>query len=315
MRVERRKMSTRPVTPSACAALPWGHWLALALPTFALCAAAVLADSGTERWAELEAKVDTTGFSAAFVDSLRAAYDVPRGAPLRQIPSTSFDQPEKIVLEAKWGPFRAGYAIMHSARDSAAGIGRASVIAVTTRVTSRLFKVKDFVRTTIDLPGLYPLFFEEHIEEGRYRAARWVLYDQPDTTIFSNKRNKERVNAPLFTYDYLSLFHYLRSRTLAPGDTFSLSCYVQGKVHEVFFRCGERERVRTDVGDFDCIALEPRFVAEGRNFSRRDRVHLWLTDDPLHMLVKIRAKLKVGSVDGELIYYRRGEEVRSRPDD
>jgi hypothetical protein len=308
------------MTTSACPASPARshaprqprlHLVAAALLLGAACAAA--ADDNAERWVELEPKVDTAGFPAAFIDSLRTVSNVVHGASLRSIPSAVFDEPEKVVLEARWGPFRAGYAIMHFGGDPASGLARTSVIAVTTRLISRLYKVRDFIRSTMDLAGVYPLFFEEHIEEGRYKKARWTLYDHAGGAVYSNKKNHEHAETPAFAFDYLSLLCYLRSLPLAPGDTFSLECYVQGKVYSVFFRCGERDRVRTELGEFDCVVLEPKFVAEGRNFSRRDRVHLWLTDDPLHALVKVRAKLKVGSVDGELIYYQRGGEVKDRP--
>jgi hypothetical protein len=259
-----------------------------------------------EQWADLEALVDTTGFSHSFIDSLARHKAVDAGRSLRTIEQHVPVAAEKVVLEASWGPFKAGYGILTTSPDPARGQLRLSVKAVTTRFISALFKVRDYLQSSVDMQGLYPVFHQEHIREGRYRAKRWALFDHAGGVVHSSKKRYRRVEAEPFVHTLLTLLYHVRNMRLAPGDTFTVACYVQGKVYPVFFNCRRKDLVKTKAGDFECVELEPVLTGTGRNFSRRDRVRLWLTDDERHMLVKVRSKLKVGAVNAELVHYEVG---------
>lgn len=290
-------------------------WLAAGLCLFVFTSVTLAArdSNASENWAELAAAVDTTGFSRAFVDSLRGVDSVIHGEALRRIAAPVFSNHETLVFEASWGIVRAGYGVIETHVDSAGGTARISLRAVSNRFVSGLYRVRDLLRSTVSLEGVYPLFFEEHIEEGRYKRKRWALFDHARGITFTSSRRKPRIETPAYTHDFVSLLYFLRTMAIAPGDTFSLSCYVQGKVYPVFFECTKRDTLKTSIGSQPCLVLEPRIVADGRNFSRRDRVRLWLTDSPEHVLVRINAKLNVGSVNGELIHYRRETAERPNP--
>jgi hypothetical protein len=271
---------------------------------------AVMGYAGSpEPWRELEREVDTAGFHDQFLDSLIAVNQVEPQAGLRAVGYRVGFGAEKLVLEASWGPFRAGYGILSATTDTSANIAQFSISAVTNRLVGALFRVRDFIRSTVDLAGMYPMFFEEHIEEGRYRAKRWALYDHRNGVVYGNKSKHPRVETEPYTLDFLSILYVLRATPIQPGETVVLPCYVQGIVYKVQVKCVEREKLKTDLGEFRCLVLEPRIAVEGRNFSKRDKVRLWLTDDDKRVLVRVRSKIKVGSVDAELVYYARDGEV------
>ena len=256
-----------------------------------------------ERWFEAELEVNDSGFPASFIDSLRQAKNVSYRAALRAIPSSLYLRREKLVLTASWGPVTAGWAMLCATPDSADLTTDFAIKAVTNRFVSAFFRVRDYICSTIDARGLYPVFFQEHIREGRYADRRWALYDQANRTVYSNRKGSGTVSIKLFSQDFMSVLYYIRSRSLTPGDTFSVPCYVHGKNYDVFFRCGKRKEIDTKAGTFDCISVEPTLVGEGRNFSKKDKLILWLTDDDRHMPVYVKSKIKVGSVVGELIHY------------
>ncbi|MBD3243795.1 MAG: DUF3108 domain-containing protein [Chitinivibrionales bacterium] len=272
------------------------------LTLLALWLPVVARDDDEERWVDLERAVDTTGFPMVFRDSLRTAHEVPLDKGMRTVESPVLGRPEKLVLRAKWGFIPAGYGILTMRPDSLAGVAHLTATAVTNRFIGALYKVQDYIRTTTSLTGLYPVFYEEHIKEGRYERDRWALYDHANGVVYSSRKKHPRVEAPRFVMDFLTSLYYVRSRPLMPGDTFSVTTYVQGKVYPVKFRCTGKEVVKTDAGEFDCVMVEPTLVGSGR-ISRRDRLTLWLTDDERHMLVKVKSKINVGSVNAELIYY------------
>jgi hypothetical protein len=177
------------------------------------------------------------------------------------------------------------------------------VKGATNNFTSSFFKVRDYICATLDAVGGYPIFFQEQIQEGKYRQNRWALFDQAKLTVYCFKKDKAKKEVNEITHDYLTLLYLIRSRTLSPGDTFSLRCYVYGTDAPVLCKVGKRKEITTKAGTFKCISVEPRLTSKGKNFSENDKVYLWLTDDQYHMPVLVRSKVKVGWIDGELIYY------------
>lgn len=254
-------------------------------------------------WREEARKVPDTRFPERFIDSLKNAHEVDSVRGLRTIDTPLPLREEKLVYEAAWGPLKAGYGIMTHKPDTGSDLLRISVKAFTNKFVSALYPVRDFVCSTVDAQGLYPLFFEEHIEEGRYRAKRWALYNHRDEVVHSNKKKRRRVESPRFAQDFLSLLYVVRARELAPGDTFSVVCYVHGKNYPIHVRCGSREKVKIDLGTFKCIKVHPQMVGKGRTFSEGDKLTIWLTDDKRHIPVMIKSKIKLGSIVGRLIYY------------
>jgi len=66
---------------------------------------------------------------------------------------------------------------------------------------------------------------------------------------------------------------------------------------------GERETVKTPVGTFETVRVEPRLEGIRGVFPRRPgaRIVLWLTDDPWHRPVRLESEVVVGSFVAELI--------------
>lgn len=56
-----------------------------------------------------------------------------------------------------------------------------------------------------------------------------------------------------------------------------------------------REEVRTPAGVFQTIRVEPQ-VFGGTLFKRSGRMLLWLTEDPTHRLVQLKARLFFGTI-------------------
>jgi hypothetical protein len=254
-------------------------------------------------WKGVIDEVPDTTFPALFIDSIKKAngYLTTKTVGKCEQPlSTRF---ERFVIEVGWGPINAGYGVIDFRPDTTCNRMIISIKGATNDFTSSFMKVRDYVRSTIDIAGGYPLFFEEHLQEGKYRAQRWTLFDPAQNMVFCSKKDKPSANVLGLTNDFLSLLYVVRGRTFAPGDTFTLHCFVDGQDQPTFIRIGKRKTLTVKAGTFDCIMVEPRLVGKGRNFSENDRVTLWMTDDQAHLLVQIRSKVKVGSIVGDLIYF------------
>ncbi|MBN1575767.1 MAG: DUF3108 domain-containing protein [Chitinispirillaceae bacterium] len=269
-----------------------------------------VADDTTQeelRWEEASVQVDSFPFTPLFIDSVRKHHkaSIPE-QPLRVLTEEPFCVPETLVYDVGWGPFQAGYVVLSTMYDSADGAIRVGGKALSNRFVSAFYRMRDYVISTIDARGLYPIFFEAHLREGkRYKANEYILFDNISGKVHIQSRKKfETKEAPSFLHDYLSVLYAIRSnRSLAPGDTFSEWLFVDKKVHSMFFSVKASKPKEVDAGTFPCVLLIPRLVGEGRAFNKKDKLEVWFSDDRRRMPVAIRSKIKFGAINARLKWY------------
>jgi hypothetical protein len=271
--------------------------------------AAIAAEKDDDfKWEEAAKEVVTLTFPQRFIDSLRKSYKVTLPEkPLRTINHTVPFRDETLVYDVGWGPFKAGYVILTSNFDSAQGTLRIGGKALSNNVVGAFYRMRDYVITHLDATGLYPLFFEQHLREGKkYRSDGWILYDHSRKKIHVKERRCKTLDAPAFVNDYLSVLYLIRTRTFAPGDTFALPLYVDKKVRSMYFICRERKILSIESGDVSCLVLEPKIIGEQGNFSKKDKQELWFTDDKYKLPVLIKSKIKIGAISAHLISHSVG---------
>lgn len=255
-------------------------------------------------WVTIEQEFERLLFPGSFGDSLKSAKNVQFRPAMRSVKKGPFVAGEKLFYEVGWGPMNAGYGIVSCEPDPQKPVYHLSAKGFTNPFTSSFFKVRDYLRCVVDTAGLYPFFFEEHIREGKFKANRWILFDHEKKMAYTGRRGKEEVEAPAFTHSILSLFYSLRSRRHKPGDTMTLDCFVQDKNYRVFFTCTQRETIEVGAGRFNCVVLEPRLEGQGRVFTKKDKIRIWLTDDDHAVPVMVKSKIAIGSIGVKLIDYQ-----------
>ena len=103
--------------------------------------------------------------------------------------------------------------------------------------------------------------------------------------------------------DLISAFYYLRNfydtSSLKEGEDISLNMFFDQENYLFKLRFLGRETIETAFGKVRCLKLRP-FVQSGRVFSEQESVTLWVSDDQNKIPLKIRADLRVGSIDCDL---------------
>lgn len=273
------------------------------------------ADDQEIRWEEAAREVDSFPFTGRFIDSVRNEHrttvPVP---PLRQLIDEELFAAETLVYKVGWGPFNAGYVVLSTLYDRSNGTVRIGAKALSNNFVGAFYRMRDYVISTIDATGLYPLFFESHLREGRrYRANEYILFDQKRGKVHVQSRKKFKTHdAPPFLHDYLSVFHAIRcTRPLKPGDTFSEKLYVHKKVDSIAFKVKSSKPRKVAAGTFSCVVLVPKLVGKGRAFNKRDKLEIWISDDPRRIPVYIRSKIKFGAIRARLIWYSKAGDPSS----
>lgn len=220
----------------------------------------------------------------------------------RKLENNSFSVGEKLTYDVNYGFVTAGVAVMEIPKIRK--IAKRETYHITFNVNTvssfdPFFKVRDRYETYMDVEGLFPWRFEQHIREGNYSRDFSAFFDQRKNVA---KTKKGTFDIPDNVNDIVSAFYLARTfnyDTLKVGEGFYLENFFKNKVFplEVVFR--GRETVTVEAGTFDCIMIEP-LVVEGGLFKSEGNIIIWLTDDEAKVPVKVKSKVIIGSIDAEL---------------
>ena len=165
-----------------------------------------------------------------------------------------------------------------------------------------VYKVRDHYETYLDVEGLFPWRFEQHIREGSYSRDFSAYFDQRKRKA---KTSEGEYDIPLYVNDIFSAFYFARTfdySNLKVNDLIPMKNFYKDKVYDLNVKYLGKDRVSVDAGTFDCIVVEP-LVQEGGLFKSEGSIIIWLTDDNLRVPVKVKTKVVVGSIDAELTNY------------
>ena len=228
---------------------------------------------------------------------------VPLGGS-RVVENNSFYPGEKLVFDLSYGFIKAGRATMEVVDTTTVSGNDVYYIRTTARSTpffDTLYKVRDSVKTFVDVEGIFPWKFEKHLREGGYSSDRYIEYKQKEMIAVKNK--KDTIAVTPFVQDILSSFYYVRTFDLEVGKRFEIITYDGGKLYPLDVIVHKKEEVKVPAGRFECFCIEPVLESEGL-FKGKGRLRIWVTADSRKMPVLMKSKILVGSIDCKLRSYR-----------
>lgn len=217
-----------------------------------------------------------------------------------------FSVPERLVFDISWSGISAGTAVQEVTRTPA-GITITST-ARSADWLSLFYRVNDRIEAVMGegKDGLLfgpPRTYRENIHEGHTRFRKDVTFDHAGrvATIVDLLAGRT-TTLPItpITFDSLSCFYYARLHRLEPGTTFYIDIFDGKKLHNTEVRVLRRETLTTDLGTFRTIVIMPVLKTKGI-FSKEGDVYIWLTDDDRRIPLKMRSKVKIGSITATVI--------------
>lgn len=215
----------------------------------------------------------------------------------------------------EWFEFRIHYGVFNASRVTlelkadtldqtpvfhAKGYGR------TTGLARLFFKVEDHYESYFGQKDGLPRWFIRDINEGGYTKDLEIRFDHKKKMAHINDKKKKKkasfaINVNV--QDLISAFYYLRNfydtSSLKEGEDISLNMFFDQENYLFKLRFLGRETIETAFGKVRCLKLRP-FVQSGRVFSEQESVTLWVSDDQNKIPVKMRADLRIGSIDCDL---------------
>lgn len=224
-----------------------------------------------------------------------------------------FGPGEQMVYRARWGIF------------GTIGSGALNVEAVDTvrgRPSYRLgfringglafFSIADTLRSWMDVRDLYAHRFDKR-QNGSYERDR--TYEFYPDRMFWERSDKPEENGDLASaepLDDVSFLYFVRTLPLEVGKTYTFPRYYKESGNPVTIKVLRKEKVEVPAGKFNAIVVQPIIQTDGL-FSEGGEAQVWFTDDPNRILVKLQAKMSVGTLKMELESHTPGTRLSSLP--
>ena len=223
----------------------------------------------------------------------------------RKIENKAFKLGEKLTFEVKYGFVTAGiaeYSIPKIVKLAGRDVYNVVFNVSSVSAFDPFYKVRDHYETFIDVEGIFPWRFEQHIREGGYSHDFSAFFDQRKGKA---KTSEGSYDIQKYVHDIVSALYFGRTfdySKMKVSDKVHLENFYKDKTYPLDILFKGRETVSVKAGKFDCIILEP-LVQEGGLFKSEGSIVIWLTNDDLKIHVKVKTKVLVGSIDAELSGY------------
>lgn len=219
--------------------------------------------------------------------------------------AVAFTIPERLVYDISWSGITAGTATQEILRD-----GESLRMVSTARSAawlSAFFTVDDRIEALMSpgssqFPLGLPATYSEKVREGPTRRHKLVTFDHRQRqAVVEDLLGKTKVSFPVtaITYDSLSCFFFARMQKMEPGTSFYVDIFDGKRLHNTEVKVIGRETVKTGLGAFSTVLIMPILKTEGI-FSKTGDIRIWLTDDARRIPVKMRSKVKIGSITATL---------------
>ncbi len=173
----------------------------------------------------------------------------------------------------------------------------------------KIFKeIHDEFHYFMDKETLYPYKMIVKQRESKRNVDKVVYYDQKTGVMshFSMKGEKlKEYRAVPGIFEPVTLAYYMRSLNLSQGIR-NIKVYGGKKVYLVEVKPLGKEKVKTELGIFDTLKVDPIMRYKGKVKQNRG-ITAWLINDGSNIPLLVHAKLKVGTLTGNLIQLSKGQ--------
>jgi len=184
----------------------------------------------------------------------------------------------------------------------------------TSSLFSSFYSVDDSVDIFMDYETLVPSVFQLHVKEsGQLREGK-MLFNENNATFWERKVTKKdgveekRQNWEIlpYTQNVYSAVFYMRFFQWEVGKEYSFRV---GNDNENLVFSGKalrKETLDTDLGPMKAIVVEPHITLKGK-FKPIGENLIWLSDDDRHYILRIEAKIKIGTLVSQVVKINPGQ--------
>ena len=218
---------------------------------------------------------------------------------------------ERLEYELSWGFVTAGYATLE-VKPRKDGKVEFETYATANKTVNKFYPVHDTVYTLVHKRGLMTDVFRKSLHEGTFHNKSLIRFNRDDKkavlsdTVFKDpvkhyvKRSADTsVTIDGLEHSIMSAFYLVRTLPLKEGETSRFAAVSGKKRYELKVITHKRETIKTDLGSFKTVKVEPVLDGDGI-FNSSGRIFIWFTDDEKRIPVLMQCEIKLGSIKATL---------------
>ncbi len=167
----------------------------------------------------------------------------------------------------------------------------------------KFFKVRDRYETYIDTATMLPIKFLRNVEEGKTKIYNNVTFNHAAGTAVST--NGVYKVSPCIQ-DVISSIYYARNidfNKYKPGSKIPYDMFLDDEIYHLSLSYIGKEVVKTRYGKFNAIKFVPLLI-KGTIFQGGEKMNVWVSDDPNHVVLRVESPISVGSVKIDMMGYK-----------
>ncbi|HEX2166973.1 MAG TPA: DUF3108 domain-containing protein [Longimicrobiales bacterium] len=170
------------------------------------------------------------------------------------------------------------------------------------------FGLDDVQESWLDVGELYSHRFKQDLNQTTYERLRTLDF-YPAEQVW---RRVEKVESgPLASerpLDDVSFLYWARTLPFEVGKTYEFERYYKESGNPVVLKVLRRERVEVPAGTFNTIVVRPLIRTSGL-FGDGGEAEVYFTDDERRMIVLLKTKMSIGTLQLQLEKYTPGEKL------
>jgi hypothetical protein len=175
---------------------------------------------------------------------------------------------------------------------------------------SKIYELDDTVDTYVTTDKFLSVRYSLVQRESKQDIDDLQLHDRDKLKTFwfykqkksdgTIREKKKEGFIPFFSTDPFSIIFLYEGLPLKSGDFLEIPVINKGKVLIVKSWVEGREVIETSIGRRKAIRIHATTKYTGEHLKDGD-MYLWISDDPSRTLLKIKAKIKIGSVTADIV--------------
>jgi hypothetical protein len=143
-------------------------------------------------------------------------------------------------------------------------------------------------------------FTQDNDEDASDKDKVFEIFGERQTYSVNGGAELPSVADPL---DEGALLYHVRTMDLEVGQTYELQRYFRPDRNPVIVKVLEKQTITVPAGKFNTIVIQPIIKSKGI-FSDKGEARIWLSDDKDRVMVQMRVKLKVATINLQLKSHR-----------
>jgi len=170
----------------------------------------------------------------------------------------------------------------------------------------KIYKVRDTVVSLIETSLKRSQYYRKEQHEGSFYRDDELTIDYQKGEVILNRagklKNTIKIRDNEDLLDPYAVLYYVRSLDLRVGDKVTARVTDGSAVYQMQIRVLKREKIKSWIGYFDCLKIEPTMQKIEGVFNKKleAKLFIWLTDDYRKIPVKMQSEVFIGSVQGLL---------------